>query len=258
MPTPTRSEPTGRDGIVADLEARLQAALERQTATAEILSAIANSPGDAERSLRRIAEITERLFAASSVSLLLAEGDHFGRTIRVGAGSQLIATTIPLAHVAITPAFMPGAVYLENRQVHVPDIDDPEAIARWPGVTPARAAGTRTLCGTPLRREGKAIGVLIVHRDRLAPFTPDELALLQGFADQAAIAVENARLINETREALERQTATADVLRVIANSPAELQPVFDAIAERANRLIGGFVSRSGGVIQPLVGPLEVR
>ena len=96
-----------------------------------------------------------------------------------------------------------------------------------------------------MRREGKAIGALIVYRDRLAPFTDEEMALQQSFADQAAIAIENARLINETREALERQTATADILKVIAASPSDVQPVFDAIVTDAARLIGGFTA--GGI-----------
>jgi two-component system NtrC family sensor kinase len=218
------------------LRGELRAARDRQAAGAEILRTIAGAPGDAERSLQRIAEITERLFGASSVSLLIADGERWGRTIRVGAGSERIATAIPLAHVAITSQFMPGAVYLENRQVHVPDTDDPAAMARWPGLAPARTAGTRTMSGTPLRREGRAIGALIVHRDRPVPFTEDELALLQSFADQAAIATENARLFNETQEALARQTATSEILRVISQSPTDVQPVFDAIVLTATRL----------------------
>ncbi|WP_249780082.1 GAF domain-containing protein [Bradyrhizobium sp. dw_411] len=224
----------------ARLKSELRTARDRQAASAEVMRLISASPGDADQTLRRIAEITERLFDASSVTLLIADGERWGQTIRVGAGSERITTAIPLAHVAITLQFMPGTVYLENRQVHVADLDDPAAIARWPGVTPARAAGSRTMSGTPLRREGGSIGALIVHRARLAPFTEDELALLQSFADQAAIAIENARLFNETREALERQTATADILKVIASSPSDVQPVFEAIAASSNRLIGGF------------------
>src|SRR6202035_2892283 len=80
----------------------------------------------------------------------------------------------------------------------------------------------------------------MVHRARLVPVMEDELALLQSFADQAAIAIENARLFHETREALERQSATADILKVIASSPSDAQPVFEAIAASSNRLIGGF------------------
>jgi GAF domain-containing protein len=222
------------------LRRELRAARDRQAASAEILRTIAGAPGDAERSLRQIAEITERLFGASSVTVLIADGERWGRTIRVGAGSERIAAAIPLAHVAITLQFMPGAVYLENRQVHVADADDPTAMARWPGLAPARAAGTRTVAGTPLRRAGQAVGVLIVHRDRPEPFTDEELALQQNFADQAAIAIENARLFNEASQALERQTATADILKVIASSPSDVQPVFEAIATSAKGLIGGF------------------
>ena len=148
---------------------------------------------------------------------------------------------------------MPGAVVGENRQIHIPDLDDLDAsLADFPGLPHARAAGTRTMCGTPLRREGKAIGVLIVYRDRLLPFTPEELALQQSFADQAVIAIENARLFNETREALERQTATADILKVIASSPSDVQPVFEAIAASANRLIGGFSTAVHRVIDDVV------
>ena len=113
------------------------------------------------------------------------------------------------------------------------------------------------MCGTPLRREGKAIGVLIVFRDRLLPFTEDELALQQSFGDQAVIAIENARLFNETREALARQTATADILRVISQSPTDVQPVFDAIVQTAARLIGcdyAFVMRcEGATLSPVAG-----
>jgi two-component system NtrC family sensor kinase len=234
------TKPANSKSENARLKGELRAARDRQAASAEVMRLISASPGDADQTLRRIAEITERLFGASSVTLLIADGERWGQTIRVGTGSERITTAIPLAHVVITLQFMPGAVYLENRQVHVADLDDPVAIARWPGVTPARAAGSRTMSGTPLRREGGSIGALIVHRARLAPFTEDELALLQSFADQAAIAIENARLFNETREALERQTATADILKVIASSPSDVQPVFEAIAASSNRLIGGF------------------
>ncbi len=243
--------------VVADLrqenerlQAELRAARERQNASAEILAAIAGTSGEADRALQQIAETTERLFGASSVTLLIADGERWGRTLRVGAGSERIAAALPLAHVAIIPQYMPGAVYLENQQVHVADCDDPAAMARWPGLVPARAAGSRTVSGTPLRREGRAMGALIVHRDRLEPFTADELALQQSFADQAAIAIENARLFNETQEALHKveertgelaeslqnQIATSEVLNVISRSQGDIQPVFDAIVNSAAKL----------------------
>jgi GAF domain-containing protein len=226
----------------ARLLTELRAAQDRQTGSAEILRAIAAASGDAKRSLHQIAETTARLFDAPSVTLHIAAGDDW-ETIRVGDSSTRIGMVVSVDQLRIGGHNMPGTVLLQNRQLHIPDIDnvDPE-IADWPSLPPARAAGTRVMAGTPLRREGKAVGVLIVYRDRPVPFTADELALQQSFADQAVIAIENARLFNETREALERQTATAEILKVIASSPSDVQPVFDAIAASANRLLGGFSS----------------
>jgi two-component system NtrC family sensor kinase len=225
----------------ARLLAELRAARDRQAGSAEILSTIAGAPGDAERALQKVAETTARLFGASSVTIRIPRGDEWGQSINVGAGSERIAAEVSAARLRLGARNLPSTVLGENRQVHIPDLDNPDpAIADWPGIPPARAAGTRAMAGTPLRREGKAIGVLIVHRDRPEPFTAEELALQQSFADQAVIAIENARLFNETKEALERQTATADILKVIASSPSDVQPVFEAIATSANRLIGGF------------------
>jgi len=228
-------------GENARLQAELRAARDRQDASAEILRTIANVSGDAEQSLQRIAGITARLFGAPSVTIQIAEGDGWSHTIRFGDNAKRVGATVPVNQLRIGGKNMPGQIVAENRQIHVPDLDNVDpAIADWPGLPPSRAAGTRTMAGTPLRREGKAIGVMIVYLNRLAPFTPEELALQQSFADQAAIAIENARLFNETREALERQTATAEILKVIASSPDDVRPVFAAIADSAKRLLGGF------------------
>ena len=225
----------------ARLQAELRTARDRQNASAEILRTIANVSGDAGQSLLRIAEITARLFDAPSVTIQIAEGDGWSHTIRFGDNAKRVGATVPVNQLRIGGRNMPGTIVAENRQIHVPDLDNVDpAIADWPGLPPSRAAGTRTMAGTPLRREGKAIGVMIVYLNRLAPFAEDELALQQSFADQAAISIENARLFNETREALERQTATAEILKVIASSPDDVQPVFAAIAESAKRLLGAF------------------
>jgi GAF domain-containing protein len=225
----------------ARLQAELRTAREYQAASAEILRTIAGVSGDAEQALQQIAETTARLFSAPSVTIRIASGDEWGSTIRVGASSKRIGTEVPSAQLRIEARNLPGAVFRENRQIHLPDLANVDpAIDDSPRIDLARSEGTRSMAGTPLRREGKAIGVLVVHCDRPVPFTDDELALLQSFADQAAIAIENARLINETREALERQTATAEILKVIASSPSDVQPVFDAIVANADRLVGGF------------------
>ena len=221
----------------AGLRRELRLARDRQNASAEILRSIAGTSGDAERSLYQIAETSARLFGGPSATIHIAEGDGWAQTIRVGDSSRRIGAEVSEGQLRIGGHNLPGTVVAENRQVHIPDLDhvDP-AIADWPGLPPARAAGTRSIAGAPLRLDGRAIGALIVYRDRLAPFADDELALLQSFADQAAIAIENARLFNETKEALERQTATAEILKVIASSPSDVQPVFEAIVDSAAKL----------------------
>jgi two-component system, NtrC family, sensor kinase len=231
------------------LQSELRATTERQNAAAEILRTIAGASGDADRSLQQIAETSARLFGAPSVTILLADGENWGKTINFGASSERVRARVADERPRFGGDNLPGMVFREGRQIHIPDLDniDP-AMAHWP-VMAARAEGTRTVAATPLRREGKPIGVLIVYRDRLAAFTDEELALLQTFADQAVIAIENARLFNETHVALERQTATAEILRVISQSPTDVKPVFDAIVQTAVRLLQcdrAFVIRCDG------------
>jgi GAF domain-containing protein len=222
--------------------AELTEALEQQTATSDILRAIAAAPGDADGTLRKIAETTARLFGAVGVAFRIAEGDEFKLSVGVGQGAEQIGTSIfddPTKRPKVHGRNLPGSVVRENRQINIPDLDklDHEQ-AQWPGLAVARSAGIRTMAGTPLRTEGRAIGALTVYRNVLQPFEPAELQLQQSFADQAVIAIENARLLNETKEALEQQTATAEVLQVISRSPGDLQPVFDALLANAVRVCG--------------------
>jgi two-component system, NtrC family, sensor kinase len=225
------------------LQNELRASHERQNAAAEILRTIASSPTDAEPLLQRIADTTARFFNAASVAIRITDGKEWTRTIAVGGASESIIAPLPNSQLTIDGNNLPGMVYRLNRQIHIPDLDNVDpSIADFPGLVPARAGTSRTMSGTPLRRGDGAIGALIICRDRLAPFTPEELALQQSFADQAVIVIENARLFNETKQALERQTATAEILKMIASSPSDVQPVFAAIAASANRLLGGFSS----------------
>jgi two-component system NtrC family sensor kinase len=227
----------------ARLTRELRAARDRQAASAEILRAVAGAPGDAKRLLQRIAEITERLFGASSVTIRTIEGEEWGRLIRVGDAKR-ISQEIPEAQLRFGARNLASAVVLENRQIHIPDLDNVDpAIADWPGLRPARAAGIRVIVGTPLRWEGKAIGALMVQRDRPEPFTAEELALQQSFADQAVIAIENARLFDEVQaktsdlsEALQQQTATAEVLKVISRSTFDLKAVLTTLVQSAREL----------------------
>src|SRR5581483_419639 len=127
---------------------------------------------------------------------------------------------------------------LERRIIEFPDVESPDT----PEFTrQAAAAGHfRSITFVPLIDQEQGIGTIIfTHPQAGHRFSEKQLALMQTFADQAVIAIQNTRLFNETREALERQTATADILKVIASSPSDVQPVFEAIAEQSNRLIGG-------------------
>src|SRR6266700_3353668 len=174
----------------ARLQAELRAAREHQAASAEILRTIGGAPGDAGHSLQQIAETSARLFGAPSVSIQLVKDGEWGQAYRFGDSAQRVRSAVPLADIRVGGRNLPGTVVAQNRQIHIPDLDhlDP-SMSDFPGLPHARAGGARTVCGTPLRREDKAIGALIVFRDRLAPFTDDELALLQIFAEQAVIAI---------------------------------------------------------------------
>src|SRR5258705_10709981 len=121
--------------------------------------------------------------------------------------------------------------------VQIPDFEDDGAMLAYLGDL-ARMRGFRSIFRAPLLRDRAPIGFISVTRVEPGMFAAHHVQLLQTFADQAVIAIENTRLFNETKEALERQTATADILKVIASSPSDVQPVFEAIATSANRLIG--------------------
>ena len=211
----------------------LSEALTYQTGSASILSVIASSPTDVEPVLKAIVGSASELCEADDAIVFLRDGDD----LRSAAHSGPIAegpTRVP-----ITRTWMTSRSFLDRKPVHVRDVLSAEG-AEFPNAQKiARSVGHRTMLTVPLLREGESIGVIMLRRKEVHPFSDKQIALLQTFADQAVIAIENARLFNETKEALERQTATADVLKVIASSPSNLQPVFDAIAERSKELIGG-------------------
>src|SRR5207253_3855727 len=123
----------------------------------------------------------------------------------------------------------------DQRTIHAHDIAA-ECETEFPGDRAQVQFGIRTMLATPLMREGVSIGVINIRRTEVRPFTEKQIALLKTFADQAVIAIENVRLFQELTESLERQTATSEILGVIASSPTDLQPVLDTMAENAARL----------------------
>ena len=235
---------------VEERTAELAEALQQQTATADILRAIASSPGEPQHALNAIAETALRLFGASSVNIRRLDGGILRYAASLGPTANNVRAALPDGPPDATT--MVGAAILQRRQIVIQDVTDPEVERDWPAL-PGRSAGARAIAATPLYREGQPIGGVVVHRAEPKPFTDKELAQLSNFADQAVIAIENARLLSELRESLDRQTATADVLGVISSSPGDLQPVFETMLENAVRLCeateGAVFSASGNVLR---------
>ena len=219
------------------LEKALADSLEQQTATSEILRVIASSPTDVQPVFDAILASATTLLGGFVASITRRAGDDVYMAAFTSISESLDATVRQSYPVSIDSP-NPHAVAIRHCEPHIiadadtqPDI--PEPVRRM-----ARARGWRSNLAVPLRRTGTAIGALGVSRRDARGFTPDEVALLQTFADQAVIAIENVRLFNETREALEQQTAMSEILRVISSSPTDIQPVLDAVAASAARVCG--------------------
>ena len=211
-------------------------ALERQTATAEILKVISSSPTDVQPVLDTVAERANLLCRAEGSRVWLAHGGQLHPRASYGTvyGSDSQSEVLPLR--TTSPV---GRAFLERRYLHVEDIV-PLVETEYPDTREIQARyGFRTVLTVPMLREGESVGVIALLRFQMRPFTPAEISLVQTFADQAVIAIENVRLFNETKEALEQQTVTAEILKIISSSPTDTQPVFDAIVKSGVRLFGG-------------------
>jgi GAF domain-containing protein len=206
-------------------------ALEQQTATSKILGVIASSPTDIQPVLDAIAQTAARLCEATDALIDRVDGDVLRRVAHYGP--------IPIVRIrlgetrSISRLRLVGRAIIDRETIHIHDVSTPEVQAEFPE---SAFTGTRTGLVTPLLREGVPIGVIFIRRSEVRPFSEKQIALLKTFADQAVIAIENVRLFNETKEGLEQQTATSEILGVIASSPTDIQPVLDTVAENAARL----------------------
>jgi signal transduction histidine kinase len=229
----------------ADLEARsaaLTEAVEQQTATSEILGVIGGSPTNVQPVFDAIVRTGARLCEADYGFLARYDGTSMAIVAHSGATDEEIEAVLRVYPMAATPDSLGGRTILERAVIHIPDVrSDPTYRLRV-----IQDAGWRTGLGVPLLREAAAIGAVGMWRREVRPFSDGQIELLKTFAHQAVIAIENVRLFTglqasnrELTTALDTQTATSDILRVISRSQTDVQPVFDAIVASAVRLLHG-------------------
>src|SRR6516225_4160437 len=239
--TPKRRSAPESGGQETELARRTRErdeALEREKATAEVLRVISSSAGQLEPIFQAMLENAVRICGANFGVLFLREGDALRRMAMHNPPPAYVEEHRRAPLVRPSAASAHGRVIATKRVVHIADLRADQAYRDGAQTTVllVEAAGARSYLGVPMLKDDELIGTIIIYRQKIRPFTDKQIALVQNFAAQAVIAIENARLLNELRESLEQQTATSEVLRVISSSPGELEPVFQAMLENATHI----------------------
>src|SRR5262245_56039135 len=225
---------------LAEAREDLAEALEQQTATSEVLRVISSSPGDLQPVFKAMLANATRICGAKFGAMYLSDGNAF-RIVAMHNVPPALAKMRRRSPVFRSNPRVALARAAETKQtVQIADVQaEPGYFDPLPGFSGsyiAMLAGARTVVAVPMLKESELVGVIVIYRQEVRRFTEKQISLVESFAHQAVIAIENTRLLNELRESLQQQTATADVLGVISRSPGELEPVFQAMLENATRI----------------------
>ena len=215
----------------------LRESLQQQTATADVLKVISTSPGELEPVFNAMLENATRICDAKFGTLYLRETDFF-RAVAVHNAPPAYVQARKGQQVRPPPDSALGQVATTHQVAQIDDAKKTKSYVEGNpyAVSAVELGGYRTIAAVPMLKDGELVGAILIYRQEVRPFSEKQIELLQNFAAQAVIAIENTRLLSELRKSLEQQTATSEVLSVISSSPGELEPVFKAMLENATRL----------------------